>query len=249
MSVRVNDPSGTVHNGIKVETPYEDADKGVKVDDFLKLMVAQLANQDFMNPVDDTQYMSQMAQFATMKSMQDLTHFSQINYVTGLVGKSVTVANLGIGGAVKKDTGVVSGVNISGGKYTVTVNGKQYELSQIMSIDDKDYAVAKDKLSEANKKALVIKDAKANQVSLRWDPPVEDDELTYSVYYTKDPDHDMSTLSSVKQANAAVVDQKNRDATISGLEPGTIYFVNVVVKNKNGDEAIYQTTTTTTASS
>ena len=48
----------------------DEKSNGVSVDDFLNLMVAQLRNQDFMNPVDDTQYVTQLAQFATMQQMK-----------------------------------------------------------------------------------------------------------------------------------------------------------------------------------
>ena len=37
-------------------------------------MLNQLSNQDFMNPVDDTQYMSQLAQIASMQAMQEMAH-------------------------------------------------------------------------------------------------------------------------------------------------------------------------------
>lgn len=61
------------------------ADNGVSVDDFLNLMVAQLQNQDFMNPVDDTQYVTQLAQFATMQQMQEHGHLheNQLRNVAG----------------------------------------------------------------------------------------------------------------------------------------------------------------------
>ena len=65
----------------------DDSDNGVSVDDFLNLMVAQLQNQDFMNPVDDTQYVTQLAQFATMQQMQELATYMKINNVMSLVGK------------------------------------------------------------------------------------------------------------------------------------------------------------------
>ena len=42
-------------------------DNGLNMDSFLKLMVTQLTNQDFMNPVDDTQFVTQMAQFSTLQ--------------------------------------------------------------------------------------------------------------------------------------------------------------------------------------
>lgn len=92
-------------SGLKVNTPYEDESKrGVKVEDFLQLMVAQLKNQDFMNPVDDTQYITQLAQFATMQSMQELSHYSQTNFVMNLVGKTATAAAMSVGGQVNSET-------------------------------------------------------------------------------------------------------------------------------------------------
>ncbi len=235
--------NGSVYNGVHVNTPYEsEKDKGVKVDDFLNLMVAQLSNQDFMNPVDDTQYITQMAQFATMQSMQELSHYSQNSYVAGLVGKNVTVASLGVGGSVSKDSGIVSSVNITGDGYTITVNGKQYELSQIMSIADPTRGVTQGELNEAGKMSPIITGTTENSAKLRWDPPKEsaDDELSYSVYYTTDPDHDMNSLSGVKKATLEADDITDNQIEISGLKPGTEYYVNVIVRNKAGEESLYQ---------
>ena len=52
----------------------KESDRQVSIDDFLVLMVEQLKNQDFMNPVDDTQYVTQLAQFTTMQQMQELAY-------------------------------------------------------------------------------------------------------------------------------------------------------------------------------
>ena len=43
--------------------------------DFLNLMMEQLKNQDFMNPMDDTQFLSQLAQFSSMQYMQELANY------------------------------------------------------------------------------------------------------------------------------------------------------------------------------
>ena len=47
-------------------------DNQLSSDDFYTLMITQLTNQDFMNPVDDTQYIAQMAQFSTRDQMMEL---------------------------------------------------------------------------------------------------------------------------------------------------------------------------------
>ena len=114
----------------------DEKDRTVSVQDFLNLMVAQLSNQDFMNPMDDTQYVTQLAQFATMQSMQELTYYSQANYVTSLVGKEVTVARLKLGGDVEKVEGRVERISLSNNEFAIYVDGKSYTLSQVMEIRD-----------------------------------------------------------------------------------------------------------------
>jgi flagellar basal-body rod modification protein FlgD len=75
-------------------------------DAFLKLLVAQIANQDPMKPMDDTAYVAQLAQFSSLEQqttsnkMLELLATQQQGLANtanlGLVGKNVTVR----GGAV-----------------------------------------------------------------------------------------------------------------------------------------------------
>ena len=41
-------------------------------DEFLQLLVAQLANQDPMNPADPSQFASQLAQYSSLEQMMDM---------------------------------------------------------------------------------------------------------------------------------------------------------------------------------
>ncbi len=66
-------------------------------DTFLKLMVAQLRNQDPMNPTDSTQFLAQTAQFTSLEKMDELAKQSsqalsaQMAFgASSLVGKAVT---------------------------------------------------------------------------------------------------------------------------------------------------------------
>ncbi|MDL2252722.1 fibronectin type III domain-containing protein [Ruminococcaceae bacterium OttesenSCG-928-I18] len=249
--VRQLSDGSTQVGGITVNTPYENnKDAGVKVEDFLQLMIAQLTNQDFMNPVDDTQYVTQLAQFATMQSMQELSHYSQTNYVSSLVGKTVTAASYGIGGTVNKETGIVTKVNFSGDEFTISVNGKEFQLSQIMTVNDTNSAASKNVLEEANKIALINMETTNNSFKFRWDAPTTDEAekegLRYDVYYTTDPSLDFSDLNGVKKGKAAATGLMEPNYELTDLAPGTTYYVNVVVRNGNGDEAIYQKATVVT---
>ena len=78
------------------------ADATMTSDRFLKLLVAQMKNQDPLNPMDNAQVTSQMAQINTVSGIEKLngtvqglsTQFMQLQAVQGaaLVGRDVVVA-------------------------------------------------------------------------------------------------------------------------------------------------------------
>ena len=104
--------------------------------DFLSLMIAQLTNQDFTNPVNDTEYVAQMAQFSTLSAMQELSQLSKQSYVLSLLGKNCTVSENQIGGDVKTITGKVTSISLVDNDYKVTINGRQYGMSEITSVSE-----------------------------------------------------------------------------------------------------------------
>ena len=89
--------SATPANGAKDD--ISDA-FGLGRDDFFKLFLSQLANQDPMNPVDDKQFISQLAQFSmidTMQAMKKALAGTQLAQSSSLLGK--TVQGIDIAGA------------------------------------------------------------------------------------------------------------------------------------------------------
>lgn len=76
-------------------------------EDFLKLMIAQLENQDPTKPLENTEFLSQMAQFSTVEgiagieqgfgNLSSVLSANQTLQAAGLVGhKVVTESNLGV---------------------------------------------------------------------------------------------------------------------------------------------------------
>ena len=55
---------------------------GMGKDAFLQLLVNQLRNQDPLNPVNDKEFLAQMAQFSTLEQMQNLNQ----SFEKGLTG-------------------------------------------------------------------------------------------------------------------------------------------------------------------
>ena len=101
---------------------------------FEKQSDRQLKNQDFMNPVDDTQYVTQLAQFTTMQQMQELAYNAKSTYATSLVGKDVTAAKITVNGDLTTTEGPVEKVSLLDGEYMIFVGGKGFTLDEIMEV-------------------------------------------------------------------------------------------------------------------
>ena len=128
--------NGTTSTGKTYNAVFGDNESDLSVNDFFNMMIQQLTNQDFMNPVDDTQYLAQMAQFATMQEMMDLCQYSKQNYVMGMLGRDVTVSKNEIGGETTSITGKVEKITVENDEYKIYVNGKPYDYSKVTMIND-----------------------------------------------------------------------------------------------------------------
>ncbi len=106
--------------------------------DFLQLLTVQLTNQDPLNPMEDTEFISQMANFTSLEQMNELTQSFQTYSNSqqeiasqAYLGKHVTL-NLADS---ESASGLVTAVTKDEtGQMTVTVNGKEYGINQIQSV-------------------------------------------------------------------------------------------------------------------
>lgn len=248
---RTNGTEKTDKKGQTIDAIYADpSEKQISVDNFLQLMIAQLKNQDFTNPVDDTQYVTQLAQFATMQQMQELAYHSKSNFMMSLVGKDVTVAKFSIGGNVDKVVGMVEKITFAGNEFKIHVDGKEYTVDQLMEVHGTPTGEGNQPQVDPSKYTLLPKRKTDTEVEVAWPVPTDNEviasKLKYTVYYSTGSDFD--TVAEVKQGVrfGAAEREKLTTETITGLEPDTTYFINVVVLDGNGKETVYQKTTVTT---
>lgn len=110
------------------------AKTSLDMDDFLKLMVAQLQNQDMNNTADTSQYTTQMAQFSMVQALTELNEMTKTTYSLSLIGKDVTLAENAADGSLHVVAGTVQGVNLYDGEAQVIVNGVSYPVSSIMEV-------------------------------------------------------------------------------------------------------------------
>lgn len=104
--------------------------------DFLNLMTEQLKYQDPLNPMDNSQFLSQQAQFSQLSTTQEmnksLTQNNAIMQTLSLVGKEVTLLDPDKAGATI--TGKVSQANFSDQGASIMVNDKEYPIALIRSV-------------------------------------------------------------------------------------------------------------------
>ena len=93
------------------------------MEDFLKILLTQLTYQDPLKPMDNQQFMAQMAQFTSLEQTQQLntkietliTNQAALQSV-GLIGKTVDVCT-----PTGTVTGTVSALSLSGSAPLLTV--------------------------------------------------------------------------------------------------------------------------------
>jgi flagellar basal-body rod modification protein FlgD len=108
--------------------------------EFLQLLTVQLKNQDPLNPVDQTQMLSQLAQFSSLEQMQSLNTtmsnsatFGSLTQSASLIGKYVTTFNTdGSAGP----SGQVSSVTMTNGTPYLQIGNDSIPASQVLTVSN-----------------------------------------------------------------------------------------------------------------
>ena len=122
----------------KYKDKYVDAtNELVNSETFMQLLVAEMTNQDPLEPTSNTEFISQLATFSQMQYARDSSTYAMANYAASLVGKTATASKMDGKNLVTK-TGVVESVtkNTSNNSYTVKIDGESFDLSKITAVKD-----------------------------------------------------------------------------------------------------------------
>ena len=106
-------------------------------DEFLKLLVVQMRNQDPLKPVSDTEFIAQMAEFSNLEQtkamnveIKELRQSNAFTQAASLMGKQVRL----LSGDDTFTKGIVTEIEVMEGEVSVIVNGKAYELGQVVKV-------------------------------------------------------------------------------------------------------------------
>jgi len=102
--------------------------------DFFTLLAAQFENQDMFNPVENTEFIAQMAQFSSLQQIQQLTQYFSKMMAVSMIGKTVTAQITDAVGKVAEITGTVQSLEISGGKSMLRIGNYLVDPDRVMSV-------------------------------------------------------------------------------------------------------------------
>lgn len=106
---------------------------------FLNLLISQMQNQDPLKPMDDTQFIAQLAQFSSLEQMQQvsskldtLTMTIHGSAVTSLIGHTITAQ---LPDQQDPFTGVVTAVTYDQGVPLLVVGDKTVDPAYVTKIE------------------------------------------------------------------------------------------------------------------
>lgn len=104
--------------------------------EFMELLTVQLTNQDPLEPMKDTEFLAQMAQFTSLEQMQTLVGgFSELAELQNLttaqsyLGREVTIID-----GTNTVQGTVESVSQGENDVVLTVDGEEYPMSLVSRV-------------------------------------------------------------------------------------------------------------------
>lgn len=109
----------------------------LNMENFLSLLVAEMQNQDPLEPTSNSDYMAQMATFSQVEATSEMNERVLSQTASNLIGKAVIV---------KTDTnstgyagGIVNGWQEIDGIVYLGINGNLYDINDVDQVIDKEY--------------------------------------------------------------------------------------------------------------
>ncbi len=137
MSVNGIDEINTIENIIKRTTNASGARKTGELgkDEFLNLLITQLKYQDPLEPMEDKEFIAQMAQFSSLEQMKNVSTSVECLKAYSLIGKTVkAVITDESDGSSKTIEGEAEGVRISGGNAYLVLKDGDVPVDKVVEV-------------------------------------------------------------------------------------------------------------------
>jgi flagellar basal-body rod modification protein FlgD len=132
---------GTVQTGYTETTKSSETTSNNELgkEAFLQLLITQMQYQDPLDPQDNSEMLSQLAQFSALEEMQNVVSSLSNSQALSLVGKNVIIEVGKSSGSDNTTTvgGTVDYVQMVDGSAKLSINGSLYDYDDLdMVVDD-----------------------------------------------------------------------------------------------------------------
>jgi flagellar basal-body rod modification protein FlgD len=108
-------------------------------DDFLKILITQLKYQDPSQPLQDKEFIAQMAQFTSVEQLSNMASEMKLlrqslGITSDLIGKTVSWQGKDSSGNSVEKTGKVDSITFKDGNQFINVNGETITVNQLTKI-------------------------------------------------------------------------------------------------------------------
>ncbi|MBY9081888.1 flagellar hook assembly protein FlgD [Paenibacillus sp. HN-1] len=115
-------------------------------DQFLKILITQLQNQDPMQPMEDKEFIAQMAQFSSVEQLMNISNQlntlnQSLGAVSGLIGKNVSWIDTSTS---QEASGTVDSIVVTSGVQYAIVGKDKIALTDITKIQNADTAASQE---------------------------------------------------------------------------------------------------------
>lgn len=136
MNTTAIDYSSQIRNSQVLTSGARQVNNELGKDDFLKLLVTQIRYQDPLKPMEDKEFISQLAQFSSLEQMMNVGLSSSLTYGMSVLNKTVYAADA----AGRNVSGVAISVRLAEGKPLVKIlpgsgDAVEVELGRITQVD------------------------------------------------------------------------------------------------------------------
>ena len=129
----------------------------VDSDTFLTLLVAEMQNQDPLEPTSNTEWVSQYATFTQVQQISEMADSMDLVRANNLIGKEVVMkVTSSSTGETSYKRGVVDYVVVEEGKPLLVIDEAKYSLSDLDTVASEEYFNAYDKYTEFAKKVAAL---------------------------------------------------------------------------------------------
>ena len=146
-------PTWPNYSTANVQTAASKDNQSMGENEFLKILITQLQNQDPMQPLQDKDFIAQMAQFTSVEQLlninKQLTSMNQsLGSASGLIGKEISWMQIGTDGSSDYNMdgdssdgtttmqGVVEAIIVRSGAQYAKVGTHEVPIDQILQISN-----------------------------------------------------------------------------------------------------------------